>query len=298
MRASRTFAALGAGPALTLCPSYLHPRKAMSNNWNRFFAAEPKGYIKEHFLTAVGIRKLPAGPRQFDLHHQVVHGYKIARIDAWDASSCDDEPLNGYWVPQGGSCLIPRFAHRSHYVFTPDFSGCAILVDQISANQYRVYHVQGSKRQLEQEYLRPRAHAHGLGLAGAMTFGDYSAACIPCKTRCGREQTRGFAFLKFENGRWWIYAQGQNGVGLGYADGRYTPTGPQTPSGGVRMPVADLTCEVPRAYAGHDGADLPVPTRASLYANTYAASALGVYTRSAARRAGILSRMLPNEERW
>ena len=91
----------------------------MSSHWNQFFSAETKGFIQEHFMMAVAIRALPAGPRQFDLHHQMAGGHKIARLDAWDASSTDDDPLNGYWVPQGGSCVIPRFARRSHYVFTP-----------------------------------------------------------------------------------------------------------------------------------------------------------------------------------
>jgi hypothetical protein len=270
----------------------------MSSNWNRFFAAESKGFIKEHFMTALRMPNLPAGPRQFDLHHEIVSGYKIARIDVWNSTSRDDDPLNGYWAPQGGSCLIPRFAQQSIYVFTPDFSGCAILVDQLSPHAYRVYHVQGSKWHLKNEYLSPSGRSHGLGLAAAMTFSDYGAACIACKTRCGREQSRGFAFLKFENGRWWIYAQGQNGVGLGYVGGRYLPTGPQTPSGGVRIPVADLTREVPRAYGTHDGQALPETTREVIYGNTPGALNAGPYTRSAVRRAGIFTRMLPNEDRW
>ena len=258
----------------------------MSNNWNRFFCADTKGYIKEHFVTAVGMRVIPAGPRQFDLHHQVVSGYKIARINAWDTSSHDDEPLNAYWLPQGKSCVIPRTAHRSRFVFTPDFSGCSILVDQIDAHRYRVYHVQGSKWHLRNEYLTPSAHAHGLGIAAAMTFSDYGAACLPCRTRCGREQTRGFAFLKFEDGRWWIYAQGQDGVGLSYQAGQYTITGQQTPAGGVRIPVADLTCEFPRVYARHDGEELPY------------ASALGFGLRGSTARRAIFARMLPNDDRW
>ncbi len=257
----------------------------MSNTWNQFFSLDTKGYLKEHFMTAVGMQFVPAGPRQFDIHHEVVRGYKIARIDAWDASSRDDEPLNGYWVPQGKSCVIPRTANRSHFVFTPDFSGCSILVDQIDPYHYRVYHVQGSKANLKHEYLTT-GHPHGLGLAAAMTFGDYGAACLACRTRCGREQTRGFAFLKFEGDRWWIYAQGQDGVGLGYQDGQYRLTGPQTPAGGVRIPVADLTCEVPRVYARHDGETLPP------------ASVFDPSRRNPARRGRIFARMLPNDDLW
>lgn len=293
---TRVFASRPRSAKLTLRDSQLAALNDMSSNWNRFFNAETKGYLKEHFMTAVAIRKIPAGPRQFDLHRQIASGYKIARLDAWDASSADDEPLNGYWVPQGGSCVIPRFAMRSHYVFTPDFSGCSLLVDQIDRHHYRVYHAQASRAHLANEYLNPAGYRHGLGLAAALTFGDYSAACTACKTLCGREQTRGFAFLKFEDGRWWIYAQGQNGVGIAYADGRYTINGPQTPSGGVRIPVADLTCEVPRTPERHDGVALPGVTRETLYANI--ASAPLPYTRARARDAGIFARMLPKEDRW
>ena len=270
----------------------------MSNNWNRFFNAEPKGYLQEHFMTAVGIRRLAPGPQSFDIHHQVVQGYKIARVDAWDASSRDDEPLDGYWVPQGQSCLIPRVATQSRHVFTADFSGCSILVDQVSPNQYRVYHVQGGSSYIYQEYLEATQYSHGLGLAAAMTFGDYAAACNACKTLCGREQTRGFAFLKFESGRWWIYVQGQNGVGIYYRNGQFALTGPQTISGGVRIPVADLTREVPRVFGRHDRTDLPVPTRRSVYSHTPAAAQLGAYTPARAKQARIFSRYLPNDELW
>jgi hypothetical protein len=242
---------------------------------------------------------LRQGLAKFDLHHSVVNGQKIVRLDAWDPSSShNDEPLNGYWVPQGGSCLIPRIAGSSQYVFTPDFSGCSILVDQIDANYYRVYHVQGDKRCLEAEYLLPAERAHGLGLAGAMTFDDYAAACEPCRTRCGRIQTRGFAFLKFESGRWWIYVQSQNGVGIRYMNGEYMLMGPQTISGCSRIPVADLTREVPRAFGRHNGVELPWVSRRNLYEQTAAARGTAGYSATAARRAGLFASFPPNEEHW
>ena len=170
----------------------------------------------------------------------------------------------GFWVPQGGSCVVPANPGAVSFVFTPDFSGCSILVDQIDAGQYRVYHVQGGANYLQNEYLG--AHdGHGLGLAGSMTFDDYGDAALP----------RGFAFLKYENGRWWIYYQRQNGVGINYGNGHFRAVGPQTVRGGARVPVADLTSEVPRLNARHSGRDLPVT-----------------------RNIRAQRRMLPNDELW
>lgn len=271
----------------------------MSDNWNRFFAADEKGYLKEHLMTAVGMRWLPPGPRQFDIHHEIVDGYKIARLDAWDSSSRNDDPLSGYWLPQGGSCLIPRVANRSIYVFTADFSGCAICVDQINAHQYRVYHIQGGQHHLQREYLKATRYSHGLGLAAVMTFTDYSVTHAPYKKGApAGEQTRGCAFLKFENGRWWIYSQRQDGKGIAYNNGRYTLLGPQSVAGGARLPVADLTCEVSRFVDKQSDHTLPRPTRQSVYASAPAAAQLGAYTPARAKQAGVFSRMVPNEERW
>jgi hypothetical protein len=132
-------------------------------------------------------------------------------------------------------------------VFTPDFSGCSILVDQIDAHWYRVYHVQGGDGHLKEEYLADR-HLHGLGLAGAMTFDDYGTIQYPC----------GFAFLKYEKERWHIYYQHQNGAIFGQKNGQIIWIGPAPAVlGGGSLPVADLTQEIPEIHKKHGSIQLP-----------------------------------------
>ncbi len=230
----------------------------MSKNYNSMLREYTRDFLRHNFTTAVGIAPMRAGESPFDLHHSLVERQHVVRLDAWSPQS-DEQPLLGYWVPQGGSCSVPRNPGHRGFVFTADFSGCSILVDQMGVDEYRVYHVQGGAGYLESEYLDQPDH--GLGLAAAMTFDDYGDAAHP----------RGFAFLKNEGGRWWIYYQRQNGVGLRYAAGEYTAMGPQTIRGGARVPVADLTREVPRQNAKHSGRDLPqgrnVPTQTTMLPN-------------------------------
>lgn len=83
-----------------------------------------------------------------------------------------------------------------------------------------------------------------LGLAAAMTTDDYSDP----------QQPRGFAFLKYEEDRWWIYVQKQTGIGLGWVQGQLMAIGgAQLPRGGIRMPVADLMHDIPRVYGSQNG---------------------------------------------
>lgn len=222
------------------------------------------GFLKHNFLTAVRLPPTPASRARFDLNHHFVNQQHVVTLDRWTAQSSDENPILGYWVPQGMSCAIPARPGTTNYVFTPDFSGCSILVDQLNANSYRVYHVQGGANYLQTEYLNS-PYSHGLGLAGSMVFDDYGTSGAP----------RAFAFLKYEAGRWWIYCQTQNGIGLGFNNGRFLAMGPQTVRGGVRIPVADLTSEVPRLNAKHSGQYLPVT-----------------------RNIRVQRRMLPNNEFW
>ncbi|NVZ67295.1 hypothetical protein HX867_34855, partial [Pseudomonas gingeri] len=98
------------------------------------------------------------------------------------------------------------------------------------------------------------------------TFHDYGDAAYP----------RGFAFLKHEDGRWWIYFQRQNGVGLSFVrNKKFQAAGAQTVRGGGRIPVADLMREVPRHGASHSGQELAVT-----------------------RNIKAQKRMLPNDELW
>jgi hypothetical protein len=237
----------------------------MSGTFNSLLTANTRGFLKHNFLTAVRFPGQAAGTAPFDLHHYIVNGSHVVTLDLWALPPHSDAPpLAGYWVPQGGSCVVPANPGTRRYVFTPDFSGCSILVDQINASQYRVYHIQGGANYLQGEYLGG-PYGHGLGLAASMTFDDYGDAALP----------RGFAFLKHEAGRWWIYYQRQNGIGLGYNNGQFQAMGPQTVRGGARVPVADLTAELPRLNARHSRQDLPIT-----------------------RHIRVQRRMLPNDELW
>ncbi|MGC8532911.1 MAG: hypothetical protein ACP5M1_12820 [Acidiphilium sp.] len=240
----------------------------MTNGMNWNFQNNTQNFLRQTLITAVRLPPLHAGNAIFDLAHHNVGGQNVVTLDAYNLLGGGgvgwEAPLMAYWVPQGGSCVVPAAPGGRRLVFTPDFSGCAILVDQLNAGNYRVYHVQGGAGHLNNEYLNP-IHNHGLGLAGAMTFDDYGTAAQP----------RGFAFLKFEAGRWWIYQQRQTGVGLGWVGGQLVPIGPQSPRGGAKVPVANLTQEVPRLNATQNGIDLPIT-----------------------RNIRAQTRMMPNDEIW
>jgi len=236
----------------------------MSTEFNNRFRNATQDIVRRYFLTAVRYPGQRNGLTTFDLNSHFVDNNNVVTLDV--AAVGKSYPLMGFWVPQGGSCVIPANPGSGCFVFTPDFSGCSILVDQIDANQYRVYHVQGGSNYLQKEY-RGADNRHGLGLAASMIFDDYGDAAKP----------RGFAFLKYENGRWWIYYQRHNGVGLNYSysDGSFRAIGPQTVRGGGRIPVADLRSEVPRINGRHSGQHLPVT-----------------------RNIRAAQRMLPNDEIW
>lgn len=232
----------------------------MSTEFNLRFRHTTQDICRRYFLTAIRYPGQLNGLTAFDLNHHSVNNNDVVTLDAVGSSY----PLMGFWVPQGGSCVIPANPGTESFVFTPDFSGCSLLVDQIDANQYRVYHVQGGSNYLQKEYLSAHER-HGLGLAASMIFDDYGDTTRP----------RGFAFLKYENERWWIYYQRHNGLGINYSNGRFRTMGPQTVRGGGRIPVADLTSEVPRINGRHSGQHLPVT-----------------------RHIRAAQRMLPNDEVW
>ncbi len=208
-----------------------------------------KTFLQQNFMTAKRIPpSLVKGINVFDVNSHKAGGYRLATLDKPGDFGKIERPLMGHWVPQGDYCDIPVNPGATGYVFTPDFSGCSILIDQLDELTYRVFHVQGGSDYLSKEYLS-RADGHGLGLATAMTFDDYGEAAYP----------RGFAFMKFEEERWWIYFQRQNGVGLNFANGQFAMVGAQTVRGGGRIPVPNLKREPPRKGVMHSGKAVPTP---------------------------------------
>lgn len=207
----------------------------MSNLYNRDFETNTESFIETRFISALRLPKLDEGHLPFNLRRHLSGAEEIVTLETW-TPDCDEMPLFGYWVPQGGSCVVPAHPTRGRFVLTPDFSGCSIMVDQIDASSYRVYHVQGGSNYMETEYINSGL-GHGLGLAGSLTFSDYGTSTQP----------RAFAFLKYEGGRWWIHYQSQTGFGLSYntSSGSFIAIGQQAVRGGGKKPVADLTAEQP-----------------------------------------------------
>ena len=216
----------------------------------------------------------PAGQNVFDLTTATLHMTNAGGIGLWAmGAGAELPPLRGWWVPQGGSCVVPANPGGCRFVFTPDFSGCSLLVDQLNGLNYRVYHITGGNQHLGPQYTALLPAAHGLGLAAAMTFEDYASGV-------GGVNPRGFACMKYEGGRWWIYHQSPQGAPIAYAHGQLAALGPQTIIGCGRMPVANLTQEVPREPGRHGGlGGLQIPPAPRVVP-------------------GLQRQMLPNDEVW
>lgn len=110
-----------------------------------------------------------------------------------------------YWAPQGGFVDIPMHPKdgEPNYVFTPDFSGCCLVVDKISDTTLRVRHVEGGKE--EEQYNTLQAMDIGNGMVGNMLYDDYGIIN-------GHENSCGFAFMAYNGGRWIIKWQSNVGT--------------------------------------------------------------------------------------
>ncbi|MFC4159677.1 hypothetical protein [Chitinimonas lacunae] len=261
----------------------------MANQINENFAARTDEMclaqvISTVGMTAQGVNPIEPGLRMFDLHEERFvenpsgmerdlaaatssswfsklmgsndDGRRVVRVSQWCADGvarAGGRPLPAYWVPQGGYCDIPinPGVNDGQFVFTPDFSGCSILVDQLNANEYRVYHVQGGDNYFQDEYAAQQDH--GMGLAGAMTFADYGL----------NDQPRAAAFLKHDGGRWYIYHQSQSGAPVNYNGKVVSSMTAQTIRQVRRTPVANLLREVPRTNIVHTNTPVPVPAAAA-----------------------------------
>ncbi|MFC4160558.1 hypothetical protein [Chitinimonas lacunae] len=204
---------------------------------NEAFLNQFDQFVTTRLMTAAGIEPSASGLALFDLYAQEIdvpggnaaiaqlalHSQRSSRLTlvqrAFDAAK-PVNPIPAYWVPQGGYCDVPIQNPESHFVFTPDFSGCAIYVDEINSNTYRVYHVEGGKYHQYPNHrgLQPSQ------LVGLMRHGrEYAQAATN-----GEVSVRAFAFLKFVAGSWHIFCQNQNGVSLGLRGSKFVPIGEQT----------------------------------------------------------------------
>ena len=204
----------------------------MANGLNRFFLQDTKAFVMTNYMTNAGVFTVRDQANAIDLHRLEGGQLGVVRIEPTNAAS-DDDPIPAYWLPQGGSCDIPVVASERKFVFTPDFSGCSLLIDQINDMTYRVYHVTGGGGYFQTEYngKRPRQSE----LAAALTHEGYGTPGSP----------RALLFMKFEEGRWWIYYQGQTGAGYGLIGNRVERVQGSSAVDSIRtagrMPVARVT---------------------------------------------------------
>ncbi|KAA0015540.1 hypothetical protein F0A16_20250 [Salinicola corii] len=191
-------------------------------------------FIAQHFLTAAGISPtLSAGPNLFMLkrHTRDAHQNSIDVVTLENWSTTPDNysiqpvgeqplfPLKGYWIPQGESAELPATPGPGDpkFAFTPDFTGCSLMIDKLNQESYRVYHVQGGHKgghggeapisYMDIEYNN-EGRDHGMGLTYSSKFSDYGTESSP----------RAFIFMKYDLTleKWCVYTQSQNGLGVSY----------------------------------------------------------------------------------
>jgi hypothetical protein len=104
-------------------------------------------------------------------------------------------PIAAYWLAQGKHIDIPKQNPSADFVFTPEFTGCKIYVDDLNNTTFRVYHIQVSHESTE--YTNKN---HGNGQIAALKFSDYGVDNDVARTRAT-------AFLYYTNNQWHIYCQ-------------------------------------------------------------------------------------------
>ncbi|MCO8311917.1 dermonecrotic toxin domain-containing protein [Pseudomonas mandelii] len=176
------------------------------------------------------------------------------------------DTVRGYWAPQGGYVDIPvhpQWAEPDH-VFTPSFSGCSLVVDQMDENVLRVRHVEGGKEAAQYNDLP--AHEHGWGLSTAMEYPDYGL--LNDENGNAYMVLTGFAYLKYdrEAGKWTLHYQSVRGAPV---IARYSKSEPgwfDKPAREVKVfsreKVIKTDSKVVKTVAvsmGHRNADLAIP---------------------------------------
>jgi hypothetical protein len=133
----------------------------------------------------------------------VVEAYSQAVNAAVPRAIHSSVPVEAYWAPQGESIGIPAhpdLSGKPELVFTPDLSGCSVVVEKADDQNLRVSHVQGGHHNDEFVDLRidPRK------ITAILAHESYSN---------GRND-QAAAFLKFDRGssEWNIHWQSRQGT--------------------------------------------------------------------------------------
>ncbi|CAI8984175.1 SET domain-containing protein [Pseudomonas sp. IT-347P] len=151
-------------------------------------------------------RVQPANSVKAQFNALKIHDPKIATLPE------RSDAVVGYWAAQGGYVDIPVHPGlgQPDHLFTPGFSGCSLVVDQMDAGRLRVRHVEGGKELVQYNGLA--AHEHGLGLSASMEYPDYGLRV----DASGRADSRllGFAFMKYDRSAraWKLYYQANEGA--------------------------------------------------------------------------------------
>lgn len=160
----------------------------------------------------------PADPLAAEINALRIHDPKVEGLPK------NANAVSAYWAPQGGYVDIPAHptTDQPDHLFTPDFSGCALVADQLDANRLRVRHVEGSKELAQYNGLA--SEEHGWGMSTAMEFHDYGLR-IDDKGQADAILT-GFAFMRYDRTEraWKLHFQSIQGVANVARHSSVTPT--------------------------------------------------------------------------
>ncbi|PTT26324.1 hypothetical protein, partial [Pseudomonas sp. HMWF021] len=151
-------------------------------------------------------RVQPAGVSGGDFNALKIHDPQV------DGLPKQANAVAGYWAPQGGYVDIPLHPQwgQADHLFTPGFSGCSLVVDQMDATRLRVRHVEGAKELAQ--YNNLGREEHGLGLSASMEFHDYGLRIA--QNGAPDSILTGFAFMKYDRtvGSWKLHYQSSQGA--------------------------------------------------------------------------------------
>lgn len=134
----------------------------------------------------------------------VVEAHSQAAAAVRDRGTGGAQMIQAYWAPQGGSIGIPVRPDRGRdpqVVFTPDLSGCSVVVEKMNEESLRVSHVQGGRHHEDFSRLGidPRR------VTAILSHEHYAN---------GSSNDQAAAFLKFDRGsrEWNIHWQARQGT--------------------------------------------------------------------------------------